>query len=574
MYEVAMPDVSSTTTLSSYFTNLVNSLMTIERQPLTRLTQQRDALNVQRGVYLDLRSQLSDLKQQVQALRSASPFFALESGRTATVTEPSVSGATVVNASAGAVAVVGDYRIQVTQLARAEQWVSAEQAAVDRPLGKRGVFYLGGTGASAAAVSNSSPIVASVSVGSVDSGLRELGSGSQAEGTAYVLEVRQGDSGYEFRLRAADGGVVAIYDKVKTDGSLTSDWQAVSPGEVYDTHRGLVITFGDSLEAGTVAIDYQAAGVAVNVVESDTLADVVNKINAAVQPEGRDVVASMVGARLVLTARQTGVVHRMLYQYVAEAGGDWGEATPPEPGAWQARDAQFTVNGISFTRAQNTNLTDVIYGVVLNLAADAEGKSATLRVTADFSRARSAVEAFASKFNAVLAYLEDKMTITKQGDTYTRGALANDTVFSELRFRLLSAVMQRYEGTGLYKSLSEVGLTLNESLRLSLTDAARFESALRENPQAVVAIFDAVMNAVDGELERFIGGSGYLTQSVGLLDRQMSDLGSDITRFQSYLADREAMLTQQYAQIQAQLISLSYAQQTWASIYGSVNRLF
>lgn len=569
-----MVDVSSTTTLSSYFTNLVSNLMAIERQPLTRMTQQRDALNVQRGVYLDLRSQLSDLKQQVQALRSSSPFFTLKSGRSVTVTEPSVNGATVLSASASASAVVGDYRIQVSQLARAEQWVSAEQVATDRPLGKRGVFYLGGTGVAAASLPSSSPIVASVNVGGVGSGLRELGSGSQAEGTAYVLEVRQGDSGFEFRLRAADGGVVAIYDKAKADGSLTSDWQALSPGEVYDTHRGLVITFGDSPEAGTVAINYQAAGVAVNVVESDTLEDVVNKINAVIQPEGRDVVASMVGTHLVLTARQTGVVHRMLYQYVAEVGGDWGETVPPEPEAWQARDAQFTVNGISFTRARNSNLTDVIYGVSLQLAADAEGKSATLRVTADFGQARSAVEAFASKFNAVMAYLEDKMAITKQGDTYTRGALANDTVFSELRFRLLSAVMQRYEGTGLYNSLSEVGLTLNESLRLSLTDVARFESALRENPQAVEAIFDAVMNVVDNELERFIGGSGYLTQSVGLLDRQMTDLGSDIARFQSYLSDREAMLTQQYAQIQAQLISLSYAQQTWASIYGSVNRLF
>lgn len=569
-----MVDVSSTTTLSSYFTNLVSNLMAIERQPLTRMTQQRDALNVQRGVYLDLRSQLSDLKQQVQALRSSSPFFTLKSGRSVTVTEPSVNGATVVSASASASAVVGDYRIQVSQLARAEQWVSAEQAATDRPLGKRGVFYLGGTGVAAASLPSSSPIVASVNVGGVGSGLRELGSGSQAEGTAYVLEVRQGDSGFEFRLRAADGGVVAIYDKAKADGSLTSDWQVLSPGEVYDTHRGLVITFGESPEAGTVAIDYQAAGVAVNVVESDTLEDVVNKINAVIQPEGRDVVASMVGTHLVLTARQTGVVHRMLYQYVAEVGGDWGETVPPEPEAWQARDVQFTVNGISFTRARNSNLTDVIYGVSLQLAADAEGKSATLRVTADFGQARSAVEAFASKFNAVMAYLEDKMAITKQGDTYTRGALANDTVFSELRFRLLSAVMQHYEGTGLYNSLSEVGLTLNESLRLSLTDVARFESALRENPQAVEAIFDAVMNVVDNELEQFIGGSGYLTQSVGLLDRQMTDLGSDIARFQSYLSDREAMLTQQYAQIQAQLISLSYAQQTWASIYGSVNRLF
>ncbi|MCX8024868.1 MAG: hypothetical protein N3A60_06675, partial [Thermanaerothrix sp.] len=180
-----MPDVTSTTTLSTYFTNLVNSLMTIERQPLTRLTQQRDALNVQRGVYLDLRSQLSDLKRQVQALLSTSPFFALESGRVATITSPSGSGATVVSASAGAAAVVGDYYVQVTQLARAEQWVSAEQGAVDRPLGKRGVFYLGGNGTAAAALPSSSPTVAGVNVGSVDNGLSELGSGNWAQGTAY-----------------------------------------------------------------------------------------------------------------------------------------------------------------------------------------------------------------------------------------------------------------------------------------------------------------------------------------------------------------------------------------------------
>ncbi|WP_299026626.1 flagellar filament capping protein FliD [uncultured Thermanaerothrix sp.] len=562
------------TTLSSYFTSLVSNLMNLERQPLTRLTRQRDVLTVQRGVYLDLRSQLDDLKERVQALLSSSPFFALESGRSIAVTDPSVSGAMVLSATVNNTAMVGEYRVQVNQLARAEQWVSAEQSSTDRPLGKRGVFYLGGMGTAVASLPVSSPSVSAVSVGTVDSGLRELGSGDQAEGTAYMLEVRQSEAGYEFRLRAADGLPVAIYDKAKADGTLTEDWQALTPGETYDTHRGLVIVFGEAPQVGTVAIDYQAAGVAVHVVESDSLANVVTKLNAALQPEGRDLIASMVGAHLVLTARQTGTAHRMVVQYVAEAGGDWGSTLPPETGAWEAQDAQFTVNGISFTRARNTNLTDVLGGVSLNLAFDAAGKSATLKIETDYSRARSAVDAFAQKFNEVMRYLEEKTAITKQGDTYIRGALANDTVFSELRYKLLSLVMQRHETLGVYKSLSEVGVSLDSNLRLSLASPSRFEAAMRQNPQAVVQVFDAVMGSIYTELERFNGGSGYLPQSLGVLDRQIGDLGSDINRFQVYLADREAMLTEQYAQIQAQLISLTYAQQTWASIYGSVNRLF
>jgi flagellar hook-associated protein 2 len=569
-----MVDALTNTTLSSYFTNLINSLMAIERQPLQRLTQQRDTLNVQRGVYLDLQSKLNELKQQLQSLLSSSPFFALQAGRSVNVREATLSGSTIVTATAGSAAVVGDYRIEVSRLARAEQWVSADQASVDLPLGKRGVFWLGGNGMASAAVQSDSR-VASVFVGAVATGMQELGRGLQVENTAYRLEVRQGDSGFQFRLLAADGSAVAVYDKTRDDGTLTRDWQTFIPGEVFDTHRGLVITFGVQPEVGSTFIDYQAAGVSVSVEESDTLSTIVTKINAALQPEGHEVVASVVGNYLVLTARQSGLAHRMVYQYLPEVGGDWGSTPPPQPGAWDAQDAQFTVNGIAFTRSKNTGLTDVIYGVSLNLAGDAEGQAATLTIAEDYSQARQAVQAFIDKFNAAQAYLNEKMAITKNADnTYTRGVLANDTVFSELRYRLFSLFIQRIDGPGAYRSLAEVGITLDSNLQATLSDAARLEKALREAPQAVQALFDAVLGAMNEELGRFAGSAGYLSQSVSNLERQASDLASDIGRMQIYLADRQNVLTEQYAQIQAQLISLSYAQQTWASIYGSVNRLF
>ncbi|MFN3308231.1 MAG: flagellar cap protein FliD N-terminal domain-containing protein, partial [Anaerolineales bacterium] len=67
--------------LDSYFVNLIHSLMTIERQPLTRLEEQRNKLNVTLGVYQDSRSRLLELQNAVYALRSDNYTSALKESR-------------------------------------------------------------------------------------------------------------------------------------------------------------------------------------------------------------------------------------------------------------------------------------------------------------------------------------------------------------------------------------------------------------------------------------------------------------------------------------------------------------
>jgi flagellar capping protein FliD len=47
-----------------------------------------------------------------------------------------------------------------------------------------------------------------------------------------------------------------------------------------------------------------------------------------------------------------------------------------------AQNAKFQVNGMDVSRASNSNLTDVIDGVTVNLASDAAGKTANLTITA------------------------------------------------------------------------------------------------------------------------------------------------------------------------------------------------
>ena len=547
--------MSNVSSLDSTFVSLVNQLMAYERQPLLRLQQQRDSLNVKVGAYTDVQAKLKELQTAVNLLRSTSYSPALVVGRSTAISNVE-SGSTVLTA---------------------EQWASAEQTSADLALGKTGTFWLGGTG-TASASTTPGAILSGVSVGAVGSGLRELGKGVATEGTAYVLETRQNTTtgAWEFRLKNADGTVISVDDKDDDGDLVTTRWQTFDANETFDTRRGLQITFASTPTAGSASIDYTAAGVSVQVEATDTLLNVLTKINEAEQPEGRDLAATVVGKTLVFTAVNTGTKHTMVYSYQADSGGDWGSTPPPSPGDWDAKDAVFSVNGISLTRSRNTNLTDVVSGVTLNLAADAEGKSGTLSVNSNTSSARAAIEDFIQKFNNIQMYLESKTGVTAltTGDktTYTRGSLADETIFSDLRSDLFMAMIDN-QSSGVYKNLREIGITINDSLVLTVSDSEALDSALNNNLDAVQSLMDSVMGTIETKLSRFTGvtgeSNGYLYAALTNLNQEINDINLEIKDMNIYLANRQLYLSDQFAQLQAQMISLSYTQQTLSSIGSS-----
>ncbi len=64
-----------------------------------------------------------------------------------------------------------------------------------------------------------------------------------------------------------------------------------------------------------------------------------------------------------------------------------------------AEDASFVVNGISVTRSSNTGIDDVMVGVTLNLADDAEGSKAKLIVGTDIENIKSTINNFLNRYN-------------------------------------------------------------------------------------------------------------------------------------------------------------------------------
>jgi flagellar hook-associated protein 2 len=219
--------------------------------------------------------------------------------------------------------------------------------------------------------------------------------------------------------------------------------------------------------------------------------------------------------------------------------------------------------------------------VTLNLAADSPSKSATLNVSSDMTAAKSAIQTFIDQMNSVQTYLEEKTAITSFNDgistTYTRGTLADDNVFGDLRSDLFMAFMNPVT-SGTYQSLRDIGLTINDSLQVTISDSSKLETALSTNLDGVTALMDQVMGTMESKLTRFTGVSGgetgYLDQAISNFSTELSGMNLEIKDMSARLNDRELYLSNQYAQLQAQLINMSYTQQMLGSMYGSTSRSY
>jgi flagellar hook-associated protein 2 len=454
--------------LDSYFVNLVNDVMAVERQPLTRLQKSRDQVSVQRGVYTDLNGKLQSLQDAVKALRDTSTT-GLSVGRKAVVSNIA-AGSVVLTASAEASAAAGTYQFSVTQLAREHRAWSERQATADQALGLAGTFSLNG-----------------------------------------------------------------------------------------------------------VAIEVGAA---------DSLNAIAAAINGKTYAAGQAVTASVVDRRLVIAAQTSGTgasitadeVAGTVLQTLGVMALDQGQLEFVDANQQTARDAIFKVDGVEVTRSQNTGLTDVVAGLTLNLAPDAEGKTATLTVSPDTAAARAAVDKFLSEFNGVQEYLASKTSVTSTTQngvtTYTRGDLANDNIFGDLRGDLFARFLADGPAGGQYANLRAVGVTLDDNLKATVSDGETLEAALSTLPEAVQSMLEGVMAGVDGLLNNFTGAtSGYMKTSLQSLENQISEADTAIADLNVRLAERQQSLIDQFGEMQAMLLEMSYRQQQWSSIYGTYSQL-
>ncbi len=582
--------------LDSYFTSIIQDQMLLERQPLQQLQQQRDTVTLMSNAYSDLDSMLGKLQSSVKLLLSTNANTALVAGRTVEIV-PETSGTNVFTASASSSALEGVYNIAVTSLAKEHRVRSDQQNYADQALQISGDMILGGDANRSVrdSLNTGGNVVTNGfgAAGSLDEDQEELATGR------YSVETRkdpEDSTKYQFRLVDADGNSVSI--RQGTGEEYSAGWQPI-PAGIYDTGRGLTVTFagsGYTVTSGTSAasVEYRAKGVTVTVNATDSLNEIASKINNATYIEGNKISATVVNRQLVLAAENTGSSRSILASgspltALGILGADnqaGAEDTGPADGfkhtLQTGANASLAINGITAAPSQNTGVSNLISGVTLNLASDAEGKEAALTISRSWTGARSAIDSFISNFNNVASYLEAKTEVSSSGTgadkTYTRGVLAGDTIFSDLRGNLFSMMMSDYStGTGqVYNSLREIGISLDDNLVATVSDSSRLEESLNKHPNEVAALMDKAMQAFNTTLGRFTGNSsdkGYLDSASSSFKTQLNDIDIEIGDMNESLTARENYLVDQYAQIQTLLLTMSYDQQAWAGIYGSVSKI-
>jgi flagellar capping protein FliD len=205
----------------------------------------------------------------------------------------------------------------------------------------------------------------------------------------------------------------------------------------------------------------------------------------------------------------------------------------------------------------------------LNLASDAEGKSANIVVTSDMTNARTVINTFINAFNDLTTYVRGKTTTVKNADeTYTRGALVSEQNLRYTANDLVAAINQDYTNTGIYQNLAQIGITINSDLSATVSDSAKLTTALSTHLSDVTKIMDAAMDAMATKVGTYAGTTGYINQSLTSANSQVTNLTSRITSMNERISRRQESLVKQYSIIQAQMETLLNQQSLNSTLYG------
>ena len=254
--------------------------------------------------------------------------------------------------------------------------------------------------------------------------------------------------------------------------------------------------------SGSISVN----GKAITISTGDSLYAIAGKINEVEYEDGKEVIASVIDNRLVLSAAESGAENELVlsgdaltFLGILDSEGTFIDELS------EATDAVFTVNGLSVTRSSNSEIDDVIQGVTLNLAADGEGSSATLTIGTDTDNIKKYVNDMLSKYNDLIGYMDKKTTTTKVDDTtYQRGSLSDDYTVRNLIGELADTLVSSISGDDV-TSLYELGIEVGDNMKISIKDSSKLEAALESGRENVLSFFDAKWNRLNNMLGRYVG---------------------------------------------------------------------
>ena len=291
---------------------------------------------------------------------------------------------------------------------------------------------------------------------------------------------------------------LATHAKYRTDGFATKD--AVMQAGVIKI----------SVDAGHEDFDPTEDIVDVTIETGDTVADVLNKINAS----GADIDASFLfdgsSYYLQISNRDSGFSGddadlALDVTFKADPGALGTAFTGSELADSDGdlvKNAQFQLDGLD-VEVRSNNVTEVLEGVTLDLLETGES---TFEIEKDKEGTKENIQAFVDSYNEVVNLISKYVAVPENSN---RGAsLAGDTTIEHLRRSISDIVLSELDGmTGSFSALSHIGITSSGKGTLSL-NASDLEDAIDNDIDSVGELFS--LDPDEDEEGEAVSGTGGL----------------------------------------------------------------
>jgi flagellar hook-associated protein 2 len=521
------------------------------------------------------------------------------------------SGSSYLSATVSGTPTAGTYAINVTQLAQAEVDTSTGSVpAATSGVRTTGAMYEGGGGNVVegdeliTALTRSSGTSQGFNVGSTIQ-MAYTVNGSAQSATFTVTSTSTLEDFRAWAESTVGNGATAAWNAGKlelttapgTANSLTAMTLTAKKANGtsitnFNTNSGVstqtqAATDGGMAASGTLTIN-SAGGSTWNVAlaAGDTTATVVAKINAT---SGIGVSATLDSSdNIVLRSATTGALSAFTVTGSSAAQLGFTETQ-------SAQDAQYSVDGTTYSSSSNTNVSGPIAGVSLNFTGTtsttltvAQGTASTGATAQDtwVNATKAKIQDFVKQYNAVLDQVyqktqgESKVPSPKTLADYLAGPMARDVGYSQVGFDLRNQAMESVQGLPAGATmLSEIGISTNFSIggggsngHLEIDDAA-LDAALRSNPTGVQDILGKVgsgtgFTADDGivrrvsELVSQLRIGGRVDTAMQGATNQIKSIQDSIDRAEDRLTRKQAYYERMFASLESTLGKIQ-SQGTW-----------
>ena len=582
-----MVDLSSILSQGSSIDRLVAQYMSLERRPVNTLESKKSSLNTKIAIFNDAKNKLLSLYSGAEKLADTSNDSVFDSVRV------SSSDTTALSVTADTDAAQGQYVFRIRQLAtatsmRSTATLNTNPSTMSASQVVSGSAQLDTDEAWADAGFDTTPDGTVTINGetftlsdyaTVDDFFEAVNTDGSADANIFYDSVRD-----KIIIESTDGGNLTL-SETGTNGFLTE--VNIGSGTYTTNESGLNAgTYLDEMnfDSGLSSSDTGSFTINGATIEWDADADTLNGVISRINHSDAGVTAFYDDTldRVVITSNTMGS-EEIEWEDVE---GSFLTNTLKFSGVTQnvGQDAKFTINSTSASdEITKTSNTFTLNGLIINLNqttvendsySDSETTSVTVTSEKDESALRNRVSAFLDGYNSLIDYIKSKTAVDMT--TYSRGALAGESIFSSLRSSVMSVMMGQAsdleEGKPSY--LADIGITFDASLHASITDASAFSDWLEDDPDAVADLF----NSTNGLATQIVGILEPFTESYGIIDDrkqayqdQITDIDDRIKRLEERLERKESYYRTQFTNLQAALNALTFQQSIISNLTNMLN---